>query len=159
MRWRRPRTSRPTAAGAPISPRGRRKRVEPRAGSKRDIALRGARGRGHRLAPRPRPQGGGGAAARRDAHRRRAGARISAARRGRGRAGVRAVTSLPGPRALAELDAVGTAEAVRARRLGARDAVEAALARIADRNTALNCFTAVLADTARRDAEAVDARG
>jgi len=68
------------------------------------------------------------------------------------------VTSPPGPGALAELDAVGTAEAVRARRLGARDAVEAALARIADRNTALNCFTAVLADTARRDAEAVDAR-
>jgi Asp-tRNA(Asn)/Glu-tRNA(Gln) amidotransferase A subunit family amidase len=68
------------------------------------------------------------------------------------------VTPPPGPGALAELDAVGTAEAVRARRLGARDAVEAALARIADRNTALNCFTAVLADTARRDAEAVDAR-
>ena len=68
------------------------------------------------------------------------------------------MTPPPSPGALAELDAVGTAEAVRARRLGARDAVEAALARIADRNTALNCFTAVLADSARRDAEAVDAR-
>jgi AtzE family amidohydrolase len=66
--------------------------------------------------------------------------------------------SSPSPLALAELDAIGTAEAVRARRLSARAAVEAALARIAERDPALNCFTAVLADAARRDAEAVDAR-
>ena len=68
------------------------------------------------------------------------------------------MTPPPSPATLAALDAVGTAEAVRAGRLGARDAVEAALARIASLDPALNCFTAVLADTARRDAEAVDAR-
>ena len=68
------------------------------------------------------------------------------------------MTPPPSPATLAALDAVGTGEAVRAGRLGARDAVEAALARIASLDPALNCFTAVLADTARRDAEAVDAR-
>ncbi len=60
--------------------------------------------------------------------------------------------------ALGELDAVGTAVAVRARRVSARDAVEGALTRIAARDAALNCFTAVLAEAARRVAETVDAR-
>jgi AtzE family amidohydrolase len=68
------------------------------------------------------------------------------------------VTPPPDTRALAELDAVGTAEAVRAGRLSARAAVEAALERIATLDAALNCFTAVLAESARREAEAVDAR-
>jgi AtzE family amidohydrolase len=57
-----------------------------------------------------------------------------------------------------EPDAVGIAAAVRARRASAREITEAALGRIAERDRALNCFTAVLADAARRDAEAVDAR-
>ncbi|HKZ04905.1 MAG TPA: AtzE family amidohydrolase [Methylomirabilota bacterium] len=56
------------------------------------------------------------------------------------------------------LDAVGIAAAVRRRSASARDTVEAALARIAERDKALNCFTAVLADAARREAAAVDAR-
>jgi Asp-tRNA(Asn)/Glu-tRNA(Gln) amidotransferase A subunit family amidase len=68
------------------------------------------------------------------------------------------MTGSPGPPTLAELDAVGIAEAVRSRRLTARDAVEAALGRIAARDGALNSFTAVLADAARRDADAVDTR-
>ena len=55
-------------------------------------------------------------------------------------------------------DAVGVAAAVRARRLSARDAVEEALTRIAARDRELNCFTAVLGESARRDAAAVDAR-
>ncbi len=53
-------------------------------------------------------------------------------------------------------DAVGVAEAVRARRATAAEVAERALARIA-RDPALNCFTAVVADRARRDAAAVDA--
>ena len=68
------------------------------------------------------------------------------------------MTGSPRPPALAELDAVGIAEAVRSRRLTARDAVEATLGRIAARDGALNSFTAVLADAARRDADAVDTR-
>jgi len=68
------------------------------------------------------------------------------------------MTGSPGPPTLAELDAVGIAEAVRSRRLTARDAVEATLGRIAARDGALNSFTAVLADAARRDADAVDTR-
>lgn len=54
-------------------------------------------------------------------------------------------------------DAVGVAEAVRARRASAAEVAARALARIAARDPALNCFTAVLADRARRDAAAVDA--
>ena len=54
-------------------------------------------------------------------------------------------------------DAVGVAEAVRARRATAAEVAERALVRIAARDPALNCFTAVLADRARRDAAAVDA--
>jgi AtzE family amidohydrolase len=67
------------------------------------------------------------------------------------------MTVPPSPAALAELDAVGTADAVRCRRLTARDAVEAALGRIAARDGALNSFTTVRADAARREAHAVDA--
>jgi AtzE family amidohydrolase len=58
----------------------------------------------------------------------------------------------------ADLDAVGISEAVRARRLTAVEVTEAALGRIAARDRELNCFTAVLADSARRDAAALDAR-
>ena len=58
----------------------------------------------------------------------------------------------------ADLDAVGIAAAVRSRGMRARDTVEAALGRIAERDKALNCFTDLLADSARRDAAAVDAR-
>jgi AtzE family amidohydrolase len=54
-------------------------------------------------------------------------------------------------------DAVGVAESVRARRATAAEVTERALARIAARDHALNCFTAVLADRARREAAAVDA--
>ena len=61
-------------------------------------------------------------------------------------------------RAAAALDAVGIAEAVRAGRLTARDVVEDTLTRIAARDRELNCFTAVLGESARRDASAVDAR-
>jgi AtzE family amidohydrolase len=57
-----------------------------------------------------------------------------------------------------ELDAVGIATTVRRGGASARAITEAALARIAARNGELNCFTAVLADAARRDAAAVDAR-
>jgi AtzE family amidohydrolase len=57
-----------------------------------------------------------------------------------------------------DLDAVGISEAVRARRLTAVEVTEAALGRIAARDRELNCFTAVLADSARRDAAALDAR-
>ena len=57
-----------------------------------------------------------------------------------------------------ELGAVAIADAVRRRAASARDTVEAALSRIAARDKGLNCFTAVLADAARRDADAVDAR-
>ena len=55
-------------------------------------------------------------------------------------------------------DALGVAEAVRARRVSAVEIAEQALARIAARDRALNCFTAVLADRARRDAAALDVR-
>ena len=61
-------------------------------------------------------------------------------------------------RAAAALDAVGIAEAVRAGRLTARDVVEDTLTRIAARDRELNCFTAVLGESARRDAAVVDAR-
>jgi AtzE family amidohydrolase len=58
----------------------------------------------------------------------------------------------------ADLDAVGVAEHVRARRVSASEVIEGALGRIAARDRDLNCFTAVLADSARRDAAALDAR-
>lgn len=54
-------------------------------------------------------------------------------------------------------DAVGIAAAVRAGHLRARDTVEAALARIASLDGELNCFTAVLADSARTAAREIDA--
>jgi AtzE family amidohydrolase len=50
------------------------------------------------------------------------------------------------------------ATAIRDGRLTARDVAEAALARIEARNPALNAFTAVTAERARREAEAIDAR-
>jgi AtzE family amidohydrolase len=55
-------------------------------------------------------------------------------------------------------DAVGVAEAVRARHVSAVEVTDAALSRLAARDRALNCFTAVLAERARRDAAAVDGR-
>jgi AtzE family amidohydrolase len=58
----------------------------------------------------------------------------------------------------AGLDAVGIAEHVRARRLTASEVIEGALGRIAAQDRDLNCFTAVLADSARREAAALDAR-
>ena len=54
-------------------------------------------------------------------------------------------------------DAVATAEAVRARRVKARDVTASTLERIRARDAQLNCFTTVLAEEALRDAEAVDA--
>ena len=54
-------------------------------------------------------------------------------------------------------DALGLAADIRARRVTARGVVLAALERIRRRDPRLNCFTAILADGALRDAEAVDA--
>ncbi len=53
-------------------------------------------------------------------------------------------------------DACGIAAGVRGRRFSARGVAEAALTRIAARNPALNAYTAVLADRALREADAVD---
>ena len=55
------------------------------------------------------------------------------------------------------LDAVGMAAEIRERRATARALVGATLARIRARDGELNCFTAVLAERAMREAEAVDA--
>ncbi len=55
------------------------------------------------------------------------------------------------------LDAVSTAQAIRARRASAMEATEAALHRIEHENARYNCFTEVLAAQARRDAARVDA--
>ena len=54
-------------------------------------------------------------------------------------------------------DAVGLAEDIRARRLTARESTLSALARVSARDPAFNCFTAVLAEAALRDADRVDA--
>jgi len=53
-------------------------------------------------------------------------------------------------------DAVDLAEAIRVRRVTGRETTLAALARVSARDPALNCFTAVLAEQALRDAERVD---
>jgi len=53
-------------------------------------------------------------------------------------------------------DALGLVADVRARRVTAREAAREAIERIRARDPALNCFTAVLADSALRDADAVD---
>lgn len=58
---------------------------------------------------------------------------------------------------LGTADAVSLASAVRAGELRARDVVAAALERIAARDRALNCFTAVVAEAAMAAAERVDA--
>ncbi len=58
---------------------------------------------------------------------------------------------------MTRLDALGMAAEVRGRRMKARDLVAATLGRIRARDAELNCFTAVLADSALREAEAVDA--
>jgi AtzE family amidohydrolase len=55
------------------------------------------------------------------------------------------------------LDAVGIAEAVRARRASAIETTEAALHRVEQQNARYNCFTDLLAAQARRDALRVDA--
>lgn len=54
-------------------------------------------------------------------------------------------------------DALGLAADVRARRVTAREAALSALERVRARDPSLNCFTAVLAESALRDADAVDA--
>jgi len=58
---------------------------------------------------------------------------------------------------VSHLDALGMAEEVRGRRVTARDLVAATLERIRARDGELNCFTAVVAEGALREAEAVDA--
>jgi AtzE family amidohydrolase len=55
------------------------------------------------------------------------------------------------------LDAMGMAAEVRARRVTARDLVASALERIRARDAQINSFTALVAESALRDAEAVDA--
>src|SRR4051812_20143729 len=55
------------------------------------------------------------------------------------------------------LDAVGIAEAVRSRRSSAAEVTEAALRRIEREDARYNCFTAVVAAQARRDAARIDA--
>jgi aspartyl-tRNA(Asn)/glutamyl-tRNA(Gln) amidotransferase subunit A len=57
---------------------------------------------------------------------------------------------------LDQADAIATATSVRTGETSARAAVEAALARIAERNEVLNCFTAVLEDQALTSADQVD---
>jgi len=54
-------------------------------------------------------------------------------------------------------DALGIAADIRARRVTAREVTARALDRVGARNPLLNCFTAVRAESALRDAEAVDA--
>jgi aspartyl-tRNA(Asn)/glutamyl-tRNA(Gln) amidotransferase subunit A len=58
----------------------------------------------------------------------------------------------------ADAQAVAIAAAVRARRVSAREVVAAALARIAQRDRVLNCFTHVAGDAALAEAERLDAR-
>jgi len=58
---------------------------------------------------------------------------------------------------VSRLDALGMAAEVRARRVTARELVAATLERIRARDAELNCFTAVVAESAMREAEAVDA--
>lgn len=53
-------------------------------------------------------------------------------------------------------DATQIAEVVKGHEVSAKAIVAAALARIADKNQALNCFTAVLSDTAMAEAENID---
>src|SRR3989442_5973537 len=60
-------------------------------------------------------------------------------------------------RAVSRLDALGMAAEVRGRRVTARELVAATLERIRGRDAELNCFTAVVAESAMREAEAVDA--
>jgi AtzE family amidohydrolase len=55
------------------------------------------------------------------------------------------------------VDALGLVADVRARRVTAREVTAGALDRVRARDPSLNCFTAVLAESALRDAEAVDA--
>lgn len=55
-------------------------------------------------------------------------------------------------------DAIAVAEAVRTRKMSAREAVNAALAEIGARDGKMNCFTRVMAAEARGAADAVDAR-
>ncbi len=55
------------------------------------------------------------------------------------------------------MDGLGLVGAVRSGQLSARDITEAALARIAARDSAVNAFTAVLAASARADADRIDA--
>ena len=55
------------------------------------------------------------------------------------------------------VDALGLVADIRARRVTAREVTAAALERVRARDPSLNCFTAVLAESALRDAEAVDA--
>src|SRR6266478_9449893 len=54
-------------------------------------------------------------------------------------------------------DALGIAADIRARRVTAREVTARALERIRARDRSLNCFTAVLPESALRDAESVDA--
>ncbi len=53
-------------------------------------------------------------------------------------------------------DATSIAATVRGQEVSAKAVVAAALARIADQNARLNCFTTVLAEKALEDAEAID---
>ena len=55
-------------------------------------------------------------------------------------------------------DAVGLAKDIRARRVTARETVLSVLARVSARDSVLNCFTAVLAESALADADRVDAQ-
>jgi len=54
-------------------------------------------------------------------------------------------------------DALGLAADIRARRVAARAVVLSALERVRARDASLNCFTAILAESALREAQAVDA--
>ncbi|HEY9617630.1 MAG TPA: AtzE family amidohydrolase, partial [Microcoleaceae cyanobacterium] len=53
-------------------------------------------------------------------------------------------------------DVTSIAESVRNREVSAKSVVAAALARIADQNQRLNCFTSVLAEQAMAEAESID---
>ncbi|HEY9666932.1 MAG TPA: AtzE family amidohydrolase [Coleofasciculaceae cyanobacterium] len=57
---------------------------------------------------------------------------------------------------LKQADATAIATAIRSRETSAKAVISAALAQIAAQNDALNCFTAVTADTALADAEKID---
>ena len=58
---------------------------------------------------------------------------------------------------MSRLDALGIAAEVRGRRVTARELVASTLERIEARDAELNCFTTVMAESAMREAEAVDA--